>query len=146
MTSQDTRIRRMRDPFSVSLARNLFGLDPFFGYEANASKPSFVPAFEVREGHTSYIVKADLPGVKEGDIDISLHNNVLTVSGTRIAEESKEGDTYFVYERQYGNFSRSFSLPDEANAEEVAAVFKDGVLTVSIAKRAESRPRKIAIK
>jgi len=110
------------------------------------SKPAFVPSFEVKETDAGYVLTADLPGVKESDLDISLHNRVLTVSGIRQAEERKEGDTYYVYERQYGSFSRSFSLPEEANGESVEAKMQDGVLTLNISKKAESKPRKISIK
>ena len=142
--SNDLRLRRSRDPFT--LARSLFGFDPFYGFDAASAKPSFSPNFEVKETSEGYELNADIAGVKQDDIDISLHNNVLTVSGSRVAPERKEGDTYFVRERQYGSFTRSFALPDEANPELVAARLSDGVLSVTIAKKAESKPRKIAIK
>jgi HSP20 family protein len=134
---------RARDPFA--LARSLFGFDPFFGVEATRPKSSFVPSFEVKETDEGYVLKADLPGVKDEDLDVSLHGNVLTVSGRRQSEERKEGETYYLYERQYGSFSRSFSLPEEANGEAINAALKDGVLTLSIGKKAESKPRKISI-
>ena len=66
--------------------------------------------------------------------------------GSRVAKERKEGETYFVRERQYGSFTRSFALPDEANPDSVSARLTAGVLNVTIAKKAESKPRKIAIK
>ena len=135
---------RARDPFSV--ARSLFGLEPFFTTEAANTKVAFNPRFEVKEVEDGYVFVADLPGLKESDLDISLHNNVLTISGSRASEERKEGETYFLYERQYGSFSRSFALPDEANAEAVDAALQDGVLTVNVGKKAESKPRKIALK
>jgi HSP20 family protein len=134
---------RARDPFA--LARSLFGFDPFFGVESTRAKSSFIPSFEVKETDEGYVLKADLPGVKDEDLDVSLHGNVLTVSGRRQSEERKEGETYYLYERQYGSFSRSFSLPDEANGEAINADLKDGVLTLSIGKKAESKPRKITI-
>lgn len=133
-----------RDPFT--LARNLLGFDPFFGMETRAAKSGFIPSFEIKETNDNYVLKADLPGVREEDLDISLHGNVLTVSGSRAADEHREGETYFIYERQYGSFSRSFSLPDEANGEAIEADLRDGVLTLTIAKRAESKPRKIQLK
>ena len=144
--STELRLRRARDPFT--LARSILGFDPFYGFDAagNNTKAAFTPSVEVKETKDGYMVKADLPGVKQEDIDISLHNNVLTVSGSRVAEDRKEGETFFVYERQYGAFSRSFSLPEEANPETIDAHLKDGVLTLTIGKKAESQPRKIAIK
>ncbi len=143
--STELRLRRARDPFAV--ARSFFGFDPFFGLQpADNTTPAYTPSFEVKETNGGYLLEADLPGVKEDDLEVSLHKNVLTVSGSRASEERQEGDTFFVYERQYGSFSRSFSLPEEANADAVSAQLVDGVLTLSIAKKAESQPRKIAVK
>jgi HSP20 family protein len=129
-----------RDPFAM--ARELLSWDPFYsGRPASA----FSPAFEVKETADAFIVKADLPGVSEEDLDIAVHNNVLTVSGSRSSEERKEGESYALYERQFGSFSRGFSLPDMADAERVEAKLEHGVLTLSIAKKAEAKPRKIAL-
>jgi HSP20 family protein len=130
-----------RDPYS--LARELLNWDPFF-----ASRPvsAFAPAFEVKETHESFVLKADLPGVAEKDLDIALHNGVLTVSGSRQAEERKDGESYALYERQYGSFSRSFALPDVADGERIEAALTSGVLTLTIAKKTAAKPRKISIK
>jgi len=129
-----------RDPFQV--ARDLLAWDPFFG---GRQVSAFVPAFEVKETNEAFILKADVPGVAESDLDIAVHNNVLTVSGTRRAEERKEGDSFALYERQYGSFSRSFSLPDTADGERVEAKLEAGVLALTIWKKAEAKPRKIAL-
>ena len=133
--------RLARDPYS--LARELLNWDPFF-----AARPAsaFAPAFEVKETTDSFVVKADLPGVDEKDLDIALHNGVLTVSGSRQSEERKEGESYALYERQYGSFSRSFQLPDIADGERIDASLTNGVLMLTIAKKAEAKPRKIALK
>jgi HSP20 family protein len=131
-----------RDPFQV--ARDLLSWDPFFAGTRQAS--AFVPAFEVKETNEAFILKGDLPGVAESDLDIAVHNNILTVSGSRQSEERKEGESYALYERQYGSFSRSFSLPDTADGERVEAKLDAGVLTLTIWKRAEAKPRKIALK
>lgn len=129
-----------RDPFHM--ARELMAWDPFFG---GRPATAFAPAFEVKETNEAFILKADLPGVAEADLDIAVHNNVLTVSGSRSAEERKEGESYALYERQFGSFSRSFSLPDMADGERVTASLDAGVLTLAIAKKAEAKPRKIAL-
>jgi HSP20 family protein len=107
---------------------------------------SFVPRFDVKENAESFVFRADLPGVKEQDLDISLQNGVLTVSGTRQTEEKKEGDSYYLYERKYGSFSRSFALPEVADPDKVEADLKDGILSISIGKRVEAKPRKIGLK
>ena len=133
--------RVARDPYSI--ARELLNWDPFF-----TARPAsaFSPAFEVKETNESFVLKADLPGVEEKDLDIAVHNGVLTVSGSRGSEERKEGESYVLYERQYGSFSRSFALPEMADGERIEAALTNGVLTLTIAKRAEAKPRKIAIK
>jgi len=132
-----------RDPFSF--ARDLFGWDPFGEYRARDAQ-AFVPRFEVKERGDALVFTADIPGVKEEDLDISVHQGVLTVSGLRKSEEKQEGEQYYLYERSYGQFSRSFALPEYADAERVDAQLKDGELTVTIGKKAEAKPRKIALK
>jgi HSP20 family protein len=130
-----------RDPFAF--ARNLFAWDPLFsGTPASA----FSPTFEVKETTEAFVLKADLPGVEEKDLDIAVHNGVMTVSGSRQAEDRKEGESYALYERQFGSFSRSFALPEVADGDRIDAELKNGVLTLTIGKRAEAKPRKIAIK
>ena len=131
----------VRDPFQF--ARDLLSWDPFFA--GNRQTSAFVPAFEVKETNEAFVLKGDLPGVAEADLDIAVHNNVLTISGHRQAEERKEGESFALYERQYGSFTRSFSLPDIADGEKIAAKLANGVLTLTIAKKAEAKPRKIAL-
>ena len=130
-----------RDPYSF--ARDLLGWDPFFG---TRQVSAFSPAFEVKETTDSFVVRADLPGIEEKDLDVSLHAGVLTVSGSRQAEDRTEGESYALYERQFGSFSRSFSLPELADSERIEAKLDSGVLTLTIAKKAEAKPKKIAFK
>lgn len=129
-----------RDPFNV--ARDLLGWDPFF---AGRGAPAFTPAFEVKETPEAYVLKADLPGVAEGDLDIAIHNHVLTVSGSRSAEERKDGEAYSIYERRFGSFTRSFQLPELADGDKIEAKLESGVLTLTVGKKAEAKPRKIAV-
>lgn len=135
-----SQVARYRDPFSM--ARELLSWDPFFsGRPASA----FAPPFEVKETIEAFVLKADLPGVAEADLDIAVHNNVLTVSGSRQSEERKDGESYALYERQFGSFSRSFALPDTADGERIEAKLDRGVLTLTIAKKVEAKPRKISV-
>jgi HSP20 family protein len=136
---RDTAPVRYRDPFSF--ARDLFAFD-----FADARAPAFAPSFEVKETQEAFLVRADVPGVKEENIDVSFHNGVLSIAGTRAAEERKEGEAFFVYERQYGSFSRSFSLPETADGERIEAKLDGGVLQVTVGKRPEAKPKKIALK
>ena len=130
-----------RDPYL--LARELLGWDPFFSARPASA---FSPAFEVKETNEAFVLRADVPGVDEKDLDVAVHNGTLTVSGHRSAEERREGESYALYERQYGSFTRAFALPDMADGERIDAKLENGVLTLSIAKKAEAKPRKISIK
>jgi HSP20 family protein len=138
-STSGSQVARYRDPFSM--ARELLSWDPFFSARPASA---FAPPFEVKETNDAFVLKADLPGVAEADLDIAVHNNVLTVSGSRQSEERKEGESYALYERQFGSFSRSFALPDIADGERIEARLDRGVLTLTIVKKAEAKPRKIA--
>ena len=135
----NTTARYVRDPFA--LARELFAWDPYA-----RAVTAFAPSFDVKETVDAFVVRADLPGVDEKDLDVSIHNGVLTITGSRQAEQRKDGESYYLYERQFGSFSRSFALPDAADAEKIEAHLKDGVLALSIGKRQEAKPRKIELK
>jgi HSP20 family protein len=103
------------------------------------------PAMDLVETQDQYVLKADLPGVSEGDVKIELDDNVLTVSGERKAahEEAKEG--YFRVERAYGSFSRSLTLPEGVDADAISASFDRGVLEVRVPKPEQRKPRKVEI-
>lgn len=132
------------DPFRMM--DTLLRWDPFRSGEGWFGRVSeFVPSLDVRETKNTYVVKADLPGVEEKDVDISLTGNVLTISGKREQEHREEGDQFYAMERSYGSFSRSLALPDGADGEHVSAELKDGVLTVSIPKKPEVQPKRITI-
>ncbi len=140
------------DPFRLSwdpfrTMRDLMSWDPFREIaplypQAGAG---YLPSFEVKENKEAYIFKADVPGIKESDLDISATGNRLTVSGKREAEKRDQGDTYYTYERTYGSFTRSFTLPDGVDMNSVHADLHDGVLTLTVRKTPEAQPKKIAI-
>ena len=103
------------------------------------------PAMDLVETKDQYVLKADLPGVSEGDVKIELDDNVLTVSGERKAahEEAKEG--YYRVERAYGSFSRSLTLPEGVDADSISASFDRGVLELRVPKPEQRKPRKVEI-
>jgi HSP20 family protein len=105
----------------------------------------FNPRFDVKEIETGYVIVADLPGVKEEDLGVSLAGNQLTVSGRREEEQRDEGRGYLAVERAQGSFARTFSLPDNVDAESLTADLDDGVLTVHVPKRPEAQAKKIRI-
>jgi HSP20 family protein len=120
--------------------------DPFRGDNSLLSRGGeFVPRFDVKETKNHYELRADLPGVKEEDVDVSVNGNLLTVSGKREDEHREEGEQYYSVERSHGSFSRSFSMPDGIDSGSITAELKAGVLTVQIPKRPEAQPRKITL-
>ena len=106
----------------------------------------WAPRVDVRETKEAYEVLADLPGLDKKDINISLHDNVLTVKGERKSEEKSEDENRYFHERTYGNFSRSFRLPNKVEQKDIRAEYKDGVLKVVLSKAEEAKPREIEIK
>lgn len=129
------------DPFRI-----MFELMGDQAREARVPEATFHPTFEVFESKDAYVFKADLPGIKQEDLDISLTEKRLAISGKREAEERAAGDKYYAYERSYGAFTRTFTLPDGVDAEHVAADLKDGVLTLVVPKKPEVQPKRISIK
>ncbi len=136
------------DPFEMM--QDLLRWDPFRelsrGVVGGTEVASFIPAFEVKETKDSYVFKADLPGIKEDGLDISLTGNRLTISGQRQEEKRDEGDRHFVYERSFGSFSRSFTLPEGIDVDHVQAELKDGVLNVVVPKKPEVQPKRILVR
>ena len=108
----------------------------------------FVPAVNTREADDAYYVEVDLPGVEKEDISIDVKDNVLTISGERKLEEERKEDEFYRVESFYGKFERSFSLPEDVDADKIEAEAKDGVLTVKIpkAQSVDKAPKKIEIK
>jgi HSP20 family protein len=106
---------------------------------------TWAPAVDIYETPNELVVKADLPDVNEKDIDVRVENNLLTIRGERKFEKSVSEENFLRVERTYGAFSRSFSLPNTVNAETIGAEYKNGVLTVTLPKREESKPRQVKV-
>jgi HSP20 family protein len=106
-----------------------------------------VPDTDVIESENEIRVVCELPGMRTEEVELSLENNVLTISGEKRAErqEGREGDNYHLSERRWGRFSRSFVLPREVNQEQIRAHFENGVLTVTIPRSEKARRRRIEI-
>jgi len=105
----------------------------------------WAPAIEVFEKEDKFVVKAELPGMKEEDIDISVVGDTLTVKGERKAESEVKEEDYYCCERSYGSFSRSIAVPSNVDAKKIEANYEDGVLEVSLPKAPEVKPKKIAV-
>ena len=134
---------RSWDPFRVM--REMLRWDPYRELGRSVTGAAFSPDFEVKERADAFLLKADLPGIAEKDLDLSFTGNRLTVSGQREEEKLDEGETYYTCERSFGSFSRSFMLPDSADPDHAAADFKDGVLQITIPKKAEEKAKKISL-
>lgn len=132
------------DPFQI--LRGALSWEPFREAEASAvDKRTFSPRFDVKEAKDAYVFRADLPGVKQENIEISLTGNLLSVSGHREEDRREQSDTSYASERAYGSFSRSFTLPEGVDGENVTADLKEGVLALTVPKKSEVQPRRITI-
>jgi len=132
------------DPFR--LMREFLESTPLLGRGWAPAEGVFNPDFELKETSDSYVVRADVPGVKEDDIDISVSGNRVTISGKREGERKEEGEHYHLYERSFGSFTRSFTMPENVDMDRIDAKCENGVLTVAVTKKAESQPKKISLK
>jgi HSP20 family protein len=106
---------------------------------------TWAPAVDIYETEKEIVLKADLPGLKLEDVDISLNNNVLSVRGERRFEKEVKDDNYHRVERAYGNFVRTFTLPNTVNVEQIDASYENGVLKITLPKREEARPKQIKV-
>jgi HSP20 family protein len=105
----------------------------------------WIPAMDLVETEADFVLRADLPGLSEKDVNIELEDNVLTISGERKAEHEENREGYYRVERSYGSFRRSLTLPDGVEPEAVKATFDRGVLEVRVPKPEQRKPRKVAI-
>ena len=113
------------------------------GEESNLTP--WAPAVDIYETENELVVKADLPDVNPEDLDIRVENNILTIRGERKFEKNVHEDNYLRIERAYGSFSRSFSLASSVNSESIQADYHNGVLTLSLPKREEAKPKQIKV-
>jgi len=138
-------VLRNRTPFHPFrlLEDDLLGWSPFRRTNGQGQTATFTPRFDVKETEEALLVSADLPGIPEENVSVTLDNQVLTIKGERSQEDKKEGETFYIFERAYGSFERAFRLPEHADGNNISASLKNGVLELVIPKRAESKPKKI---
>ncbi len=109
------------------------------------STASFAPPVDIYEDEHKIVLKLEVPGIKESDLDIQLENNVLTVKGERKFENEEKEENFHRIERRYGSFYRSFTIPNTVNGESVKASYDAGVLRIELEKRAEAKPKQIKV-
>jgi HSP20 family protein len=132
-TLQDRINRVFRDTYSQG------------GQDQSLATSSFAPAVDVYEDEHNVTLKVEVPGIDEKDIDIRLENNTLTVHGERKIEKEEKEENYRRVERQYGSFTRTFTLPTTLDSENVSANYDKGVLSITLPKKAEAKPRQINV-
>jgi HSP20 family protein len=135
-----------RDLMSIQNELNqLFGRT-FGGEGERVRGADWVPPLDVHETSDRFVITVELPGLSPEDVDISMEDNVLTLTGERRFYSDRSGDEFRRIERRYGTFARSLTLPATADASAIEASFDAGVLTVTVPKREEAKPRKIQVK
>ncbi len=128
---------------------NILGLTPARagnGGEESMTVTQWAPSVDIVEDDKEWLVKTDLPEVKKDDVKVTVEDGVLTVTGERKFEKEEKDKKYHRIERSYGNFFRSFTLPDGADASKVNAEFKEGVLKVHLPKGEKAKPKAVDVK
>lgn len=141
-----TRPRERLSPFRMM--RELMGFDPFreiMPVWPEQLGAELSPAFDIKETKDAYVFTADVPGIKESDLEVTVTGNRLSISGKREESKEEKGDRYYAYERSYGSFTRSFTLPEGVDTNVTQADLKDGVLTLVVHKKTEAQAKKIPV-
>lgn len=113
--------------------------------QAASPAGAFSPALDVEEDEDGFTIHVELPGVKAEDVDVSLEENILTIAGERRFYDEREADGFRRVERHFGRFHRAVRLPDRVQADGVNASYRDGMLTITVPKAEESKPRRIQV-
>ena len=139
----------VRDPFWKEFNALSNRFNRFFDLpreDAGDYLGSWSPAVDIYDKGSEVVIHAELPGMTKDDIDVRVENNVLTIRGKKERKEEVKEEGYFRTERSYGSFSRSFSLPTTVDVSKIGAEYKEGVLTLSLPKAEEAKPRQIDVK
>jgi HSP20 family protein len=115
------------------------------GREESLASTTFAPPVDVYEDEHNLTLKIEVPGIDEKDIDVRVENNVLTVHGERKFEKEEKEENFRRVERQYGSFTRTFTLPSTVDAEHVSANYDKGILKIALPKKAEAKPKQIKV-
>ena len=140
-----TRFSPFGDFSSLQSQVNRLFQDFHRGTDELTTGGTFVPAVDVYEDEHKITLKLEVPGIEEKDLDIRLENNTLTVRGQRKFEKEEKEENFHRIERRYGSFTRSFRLPNTVDPEKVEAGYDKGILTLTLAKRPEAKPKEIKV-
>ena len=143
MESLRRQVDRLFEDFGQGRLWRPFGSMFGTGFPWTEEVGTKAPAVDLVEKETAYEITAEMPGMEPGDIDVTLSNGVLILKGEKKEEKEEKGKNYYMSERRYGSFRRSFQLPDGIDEEKIGAEFKNGVLTVTLPKAPEAvKPEK----
>ncbi len=141
-----TRWDPFRELYSLQNRMNRLFEEQYGGKsEDSLTAGAFVPPVDIYEDEHSIQLKLEVPGIDEKDLDVKVENNTLTVSGERKFEKEEKEENFRRVERRYGSFTRSFTLPNTVNTEDINASYDNGVLNIRLAKRAEAKPKQIKV-
>ena len=140
-----TRWEPFREFSTLQDRMNRLFRESYEGQDQSLATSSFAPAVDVYEDEHQVTLKIEVPGIDEKDIDVRVENNTLTVTGERKIEKEEKQENYRRVERQYGSFTRTFTLPHTVDAEKVSADYDKGVLKISLPKKAEAKPKQIKV-
>ena len=145
-TEMDRLFDRFSSGWGMPSLRRMFDVEPAFRYESTFSVPS--PAVDISEDAAGYKMTAELPGMTEKEIEVVLSDGTLTLKGEKRQEKEQKEKNFYLSERAYGSFQRSFTVPDGVDREKIAADFSKGVLTISMPKTAKAKEaeKKIEVK
>lgn len=137
-------------PFeSLNMQREINRMfDNFFrgGIQDDGAISFLTPAVDIAEGDSDYTVRVELPGVSKDDVKITIQDNILTIRGEKKEEKEAKESNYHRTERSFGSFQRSFTLPTHVKSDKIEATYKDGILTVTLPKAEEAKPKQIEVK
>lgn len=132
--------------------RDIFGkrfsdiMDEFFNDAVATRQQAFAPSIDISETDKQYLIDVEVPGIDKKDIELNVDNNTLVISGERTFEKKEEDKHYHRVESSYGNFSRSFTLPDNVESESIQATYNNGILHITIEKSEQKMKKQIKIK
>lgn len=132
--------------------RDIFGkrfsdiMDEFFNDAVATRRDTFTPSIDISETEKQFVIDVEVPGVDKKDIELSIENNTLTISGERKFEKKEDNKQYHRVESHYGTFSRTFSLPDNVNTESIHASYNNGILSITVDKSEQQMKKQINIK
>ena len=139
-----TRFDPFRDVVTLQSRLNSLFRD-FNDGDSPLTTASFVPAVDIYEDPQKVVLKLEVPGIEEKDLDIRVENHTLTVKGERKFEKEEKEENFHRIERRYGSFYRSFTIPSTVNPENIKASYESGVLKIELEKRAEAKPKQIKV-